>query len=208
MGKTLIAVPRMDSVPTRFRQSLAMLRKEGEVALAFQVGSLIYTSRNRLRQTAIKMGVDYVFWLDSDMVFPPDTLEKMIQTLEGNNLDILSGVYFRRVAPYTPVLYDEMDDTGVDYTEFDSIPDGLFKIGACGFGCVLMRTSVLIDVLATHLDLFTPLARAGEDISFCIRARQCGYELWADPSIPLGHVGHRTITRDFYEAVKPQEGAQ
>lgn len=205
MKKTLIAIPRMDSVPTQFRQSLAMLQKEGEVSLAFQMGSLVYTSRNLLGQTAIEMGADYVFWLDSDMVFPPDTLVKMIKTLEENDLDFLSGVYFRRVAPYKPVLYDEMDDTGVNHTEFEEIPDGIFEIGGCGFGCVLMKTDILIDVLASEMDMFTPLPRAGEDISFCIRARRCGYKLYADSRIPLGHVGHRIITRDFYEALKPQQ---
>lgn len=205
MKKTLIAIPRMDSVPTQFRQSLAMLQKEGEVSLAFQMGSLVYTSRNLLGQTAIEMGADYVFWLDSDMVFPPDTLVKMIKTLEENDLDFLSGVYFRRVAPYKPVLYDEMDDTGVNHTEFEKIPDGIFEIGGCGFGCVLMKTDILIDVLASEMDMFTPLPRAGEDISFCIRARRCGYKLYADSRIPLGHVGHRIITRDFYEALKPQQ---
>lgn len=205
MKKTLIAIPRMDSVPTQFRQSLAMLQKEGEVSLAFQMGSLVYTSRNLLGQTAIEMGADYVFWLDSDMVFPPDTLVKMIKTLEENDLDFLSGVYFKRVAPYKPVLFDEMDDTGVNYTEFEKIPDGIFEIGGCGFGCVLMKTDILIDVLASEMDMFTPLPRAGEDIAFCIRARRCGYKLYADSTIPLGHVGHRIITRDFYEALKPQD---
>ena len=202
--KILIAVPSMDQVPVQFRQSLAMLQKVGDVALSFQVSSLIYTARDALAKTAIDMGADYIFWLDSDMVFPPDTLVKMLETMKEKGLDILTGVYFKRMAPYRPVLYDEMNEDGTVYTEFKDIPDGLFEVGGCGFGCVLMKTSVVIDVLATHLAMFTPMARAGEDIAFCCRRRSCGYKIIADPSIPLGHVGHRTITRDFYEALKPQ----
>ena len=49
--KTLIAVPCMDSVPSQFAQSLAMLQKVDECAIAFQIGSLIYTSRNELAKS-------------------------------------------------------------------------------------------------------------------------------------------------------------
>ena len=36
---------------------------------------------------------------------------------------------------------------------------------------------------------FTPLPHFGEDLSFCIRARECGYEICCDPTIRIGHVG-------------------
>ena len=107
--RTLIAVPCMDQVPAPFAQSLAMLQKTGECMLSMQIGSLIYTSRNNLAQMAIQMDVDYVFWLDSDMVFEPDTLIRMMDTLQKNDYDILTGLYFRRVPPYTPVLFDKLD---------------------------------------------------------------------------------------------------
>ena len=67
--KIFIAVPCMDQVPARFAQSLAMLKKVGECAVGFQIGSLIYTSRNDLASKAIEMDADFVLWLDSDMVF-------------------------------------------------------------------------------------------------------------------------------------------
>ena len=203
MKKTLIAIPRMDSVPTQFRQALAMLQKEDEVALSFQVGSLVYNARNNLAKTAAEMGADYVFWLDSDMVFAPDTLVRMRKTLEENDLDFLTGVYFRRVPPFSPVLYSKMSDNGMDYAEVTDLPTaGLFEVAACGFGCVLMRTDVIINTYAETGEMFTPIGGTGEDISFCIRARQCGYKIMADPSIVLGHVGHAVFTRDYWEALK------
>ena len=201
--KVLIAIPSMDTVPAQFRQSLAMLQKEGECYISFQIGSLVYTSRNRLSETAISLGTDYVLWLDSDMVFAPDLMVSMLKTLKENDLDILTGVYFRRVAPFTPVIYDEMrlTENGSEQTEFKTLPEGLFKVGACGFGCVLMKTEVLADTLSRTGDLFSPINSVGEDISFCIRRRDCGYEIYADPSIVLGHIGHRTITRRYWESL-------
>ena len=200
--KVLIAVPCMDQVPAPFCQSLALLQKVGECTLAMQSGSLIYTSRNTLATNAIQMEADYVFWLDSDMVFKPDTLIRMMDTLQKNDLDILTGLYFRRVPPYSPVLYDkiEIEDRICDWSEFKRIPDGLFEVGACGFGCVLMKTDVFFDVQSKFGNMFAPIDNNGEDIAFCWRARQCGYKIICDPSVLCGHVGYSVVDGQFYKA--------
>lgn len=199
-----IAVPCMDSVPAVFAQSLASLKKVGNCAIGFKPGSLVYMARNDLAKQAVKMGADYIFWLDSDMVFDADVLERMLETMESNNLDILSGIYYRRVPPYTPVLMDKLElkeDEMCDHTEFEKLPEeGLFEVGGCGFGCVLMRSEVIVDVYGKFHQAFNPLRGAGEDLSFCIRARECGYKIYADSSISLGHCSHSIVTKEFYEA--------
>jgi GT2 family glycosyltransferase len=201
----LIAIPCMDTVPTVFTQSLAMLPKVGNCAICMQVGSLVYDARNKLGKEAVRMGADLVFWLDSDMVFEPDTLVNMVKTLEEKKLDFLTGVYYRRREPYTPVLFDKteiVEGAGIT-TEFDEIPEsGLFEVGSCGFGCVLMRADVIFSVLAKYNDMFTPIGKTGEDIAFCWRARQCGYKIFADSSIKLGHFSQQIVTKDFYKAFK------
>ena len=78
--KTVIAVPCMDMVPVEFCESLATLRKVGECQVAFHKGSLIYTARNSLLDTAVKAEADWMLWLDSDMVFNPDLLERLFAT--------------------------------------------------------------------------------------------------------------------------------
>lgn len=200
--RTLIAVPCMDQVPAPFAQSLAMLQKTGECMLSMQIGSLIYTSRNNLAQMAIQMDVDYVFWLDSDMVFEPDTLIRMMDTLQKNDYDILTGLYFRRVPPYTPVLFDKLDihRNICSWTEFHEIPEEPFEIGGCGFGCVLMKADVFYDVQAKHGNMFAPLGNNGEDIAFCCRARDCGFKIYCDPSVICGHVGYSVVDDQFFKA--------
>lgn len=202
--KIMIAVPCMDQVPVPFCQSLAMLQKVGECTLAMKAGSLIYTSRNDLAMRSLQMNADYVFWMDSDMQFPPDTLVRMVDVLQKNDLDILTGLYFRRVPPYSPVLFDklEMNKNICSWSEFKELPDHLFEIGGCGFGCVLMSTEVFISVQAKHGNMFAPIGNNGEDIAFCIRARDCGYKIWCDPSIICGHVGYSVVDDKFYKAFK------
>ena len=197
--KTLIAVPCMDQLSAHFAQSLAMLEKEGDCAVAFQIGSLIYTSRNELARKAVEMGADQVLWLDSDMLFKPDTLKKLIKGREHG--DIVSGLYFRRVAPYSPVLFETLsiDEEGCHWTDMKEIPEGIFEVEGVGFGCVLTPTEVFLDVVEKFGLMFSPIRNIGEDLSFCWRARQCGYKIVVDPSVECGHVGHHVITREFYE---------
>ena len=104
--KIMIAVPCMDQVPARFAQSLATLQKVGECVIGFQVGSLVYVARENLAGGAIEMGADYVLWLDSDMVFNPDTLVRLLADKDKG--DIVSGLYYRRVSPFTPVLFKDL----------------------------------------------------------------------------------------------------
>lgn len=200
---TLIAVPCMDQVPAPFAQALSMLTKVDACAVSFNIGSLIYASRDELAKRAIEMGADYVFWLDSDMTFSPDTLERMFANKDKG--DIITGLYFRRVPPFTPVLFSklEMDEEQrCTWDEPAEIPDEPFEVAGCGFGCVLMPTDIFIDVQSRYNAMFTPIGGTGEDLAFCWRARQLGFKIICDPSIQLGHVGHHVITRQFYDAYK------
>ncbi len=208
MKKILIAVPCMDQVSARFAQSLATLKKVGKCTVSFLIGSLIYDSRNKLAGYAVSMEADYILWLDSDMVFQPDTLERMMKVLDEHpEIEVLSGLYFRRGTPFTPVLFKklEVDEEGLlDFEDYKDLPDELFEIAGCGFGCVLMRTDCLLNIAAKEGGgyWFSPIANAGEDCAFCMRARDNGYKIYCDPTIECGHMAYTPVTRDFYEVTK------
>ncbi len=201
--KVFIAIPSMDTVPALFCQSLALLQRAGDTVVGFQVGSLVYNARNELARQAIKAEADWVLWLDSDMVFEPDLLKRMLAVCKENGIDFLTAVCFRRKPPYTPCLFDRLEKVGhgASYTAIMSVPEGRFKVGGCGFAGVLMSTDVLLSVAAKFGGrMFDPMEGFGEDVSFCWRARQCGYEIWCDSEIELGHVGNMVVTREFFEA--------
>ena len=203
--KILIAVPCMDMVSARFASSLAMLNRVGSCTVTFNIGSLIYTSRNKICEMAIKGEFDYIMWFDSDMMFAPDTMERLMEDCD-KGMDIVSGLYFRRSHPYSPVLYDKLEITGkgeVEYQDTEDYPDEPFEVAGCGFGCVLMKTDVLFDIAGKEGGLwFAPMGNVGEDCAFCIRARNYGYKIWCDPRVKLGHVGTSIITEGVYRRRK------
>lgn len=208
--KTLIAVPCMDQVATPFCQSLVTLNKVGECAISFNVGSLISESREQLAARAINGASDYVMWFDSDMMFEPDTMQKLMKHIE-NGCDIVTGLYFRRRPPFTPVLFKKLHIEGnvcltEDYIDYPK--DELFEVQGIGFGCVLMKTDVLLSCFAKYNTCFSMMGRNGEDVSFSQRARNCGFKIWCDPTVKCGHVSYTTVTEDFYRSYVQQKGQQ
>lgn len=202
MKKTLIAVPCMDNVSARFAQSLATVGKVGECKVSFLIGSLIYESRNSLVKQALSFDSDYIMWFDSDMTFPADTIARMIRHMEEGK-EIVSGLYFRRVAPFTPVLFKPQEDPHnikpwEDYTEYPR--DSVFEIGACGGGCMMTKTDVFRELLLNDEGWFEPFGGMGEDISFCVRASRIGKKIWCDSSIKCGHEGRVLVTEEVFDA--------
>jgi GT2 family glycosyltransferase len=197
--KTLIAIPCMDYLEADFVECLTNLTARyspEEVEIKYLKASLVYDARNQLTQYVLKKGgYDYVLWLDSDMIFKPDTMVRLLE----HNAPIVSGAYFRRSPPYHLVAFDKCDAETREWTDLP-LPTETVKCGGVGFGCVLVRTDVLFEVAAKYKTWFEPMNGFGEDLSFCWRARECGFDILLDPSITCGHVGHIVVNEDFYKA--------
>lgn len=203
--KTLIAIPCMDMVHTEFMKSLLGMRRVGETKFMISCSSLIYDARNAMARKAVNEGYDRILWLDSDMSFDPDLMERLSAHLDDGK-EFISGIYFTRKAPVRPVLYKECGyyDMGGGSVSpkavwYDDYPkDSLFPIKASGFGGVMLTTELIKKVADQYGLPFAPMLGFGEDLSFCARATECGAELWCDSTIKMGHVGLGTITENVY----------
>lgn len=207
--KTMIAIPCMDTVQTEFVRSLVSMRYVGEVQFIFTECSLVYHARTSLCKMAMENGADCVLWLDSDVVFGPDLMERLMEDLQGR--DMVTAIYHARRPPFRPVIWKTITTgllpSSTVVEQYDDYPtDGLFEIAACGFGAVLMKIGVIRDVAETFHQTFNPLPGLGEDLSFCVRARNCGYKIWCDPEIQIGHKGASIITKDTFKAYRERVG--
>jgi GT2 family glycosyltransferase len=173
------------------------MEKTGECVISMNISSLIYDARNQLAAQALKAEADYILWLDSDMIVPPDVIPRMLKHMEAGK-DFVSGIYFRRRAPFAPVLYSRIDREG--HADFNDYPeDTVFEIAGAGFGCCMTRVSMLEDIALNFKDWFTPFNNYGEDLSFCLRALECGYKLYCDSTIKCGHVGTVVVDESVYK---------
>ena len=187
--RLLIAIPTTDYVHADFVVSLSKLQCElGRRHVAYNVevmaGTLVYFARNRLANKAINEHYTHVLWLDSDMVFN----EQVVDDLMEVGKDMVCGAFVSRRPPYGPCVY-----TSIEKNKVTQVKDwGLkpFRVHGCGFATVLTSVDLLQAETQKFGTCFQPTDYYGEDLAFCWRVKQLGYEIWCEPTVRVGHIAH------------------
>lgn len=210
--KTLVAMPCMYKVDIPFFRSVLNLRLGENIDFAITEATLIYDARNLLAKKAVEGGYDRVLFLDSDHEFEPDLFERLSADMD-TGLEFVTGLYFTRKKPITPVIYSLLDYQPAEgqglmpvaKAIMDYPKDSLFEIAGSGFGGCLVDVGLIRKVMSRFGMPFSPMPGFGEDLSFCIRATQTGAKLWCDSSIKLGHIMTTMMTEEVYEHGRVQE---
>ena len=203
--RTLIAVPCGDQIETAFIDCLLNLRPVGETEIKLASGSLVYDARNRLMEYALREKFDFVLWLDSDMTFEPDLMERLMEDIEGRKM--VSGLCFGRRPPFKPCIYKKVTvekqgagilpiaENWLDYPR-----DQIIEVEACGFACVLMRTAVL-EAMSVYGIPFYPNGGLGEDLTFCWKAKQIDIKIHCDTRLKIGHLMRVSLDEEYRDNV-------
>jgi hypothetical protein len=162
-------------------------------------GTLIFDQRNSLVRTAVQENCDYILFIDADMRFPKTTLERLL----AHKKDIIGVNATTRMMPPKPTARNIQinEDGSVDWLEvFSNKEKGIGKVDAIGCGVMLIKTSCLKNIPQPYF-YFEQLLKGkllGEDIYFCIKAKDAGIDTWVDHdlSMEIGHVGSYTYGWD------------
>ena len=206
--KTLIAIPCMDVIEADFVDCLTALvqRHAGDVEVKYLKASLVYDARNQISSYVLKNGgYDYVLWLDSDMTFDPDLLDRLLEDIEGRQA--VTGLCFGRRPPFKPCIYNrlEVEQNGqmiLPHADnwFDYPRDRIFEVEGCGFACLLMKVEVL-EAMGIYGVPFFPLAGLGEDLTFCWRAKKLDIKVHCDSRLKIGHIMRISVDEAFRDNV-------
>lgn len=217
--KVAILIPRYGDTRGDFTISLARLlvHSLGPAAperLDIEIFSIsssdLPESRARLLKRAIEWQARYALWLDTDHVFPPDALLRLI----GHRLPVVGCNYPRRIEPTGPVAVRIEADGRMEHvwtTEALAKAGAVEEVAHVGLGLCLMDMRVLHQVKA-HVDANGPgwnqwqpfdrklfpgtAARMGEDASFFQELREAGVKVHVDHGLSweIGHIGERVFT--------------
>lgn len=208
--KILVAIPCQEMVNVNFVASLLHLQKPAGSGITFTQSSILPQSRDTLADIAISGDYTHILFVDSDMTFPADALHKLFM----HNVDICTGLCFARKDIHNPCIYKRINyenpvrgvhNGNIDVEE--DIERPFFEVKACGMAFCLIKTQALADIRSrSDGELFRYIDTFGEDLSFCIRALKCGYKIWCDTTIPIGHIGEKEFKKeDWYLAKQIKE---
>ncbi len=190
--RILIAIPTAKNIePSTFKSIYDLEVPEGyETVFQYFYGYNVDQVRNLIADWVTKTPFDYLFSVDYDISFAPDTLKKLL----SHDKDVVTGIYRQRIPDrQTLEVFESNDRGGYTHIPWDKIKGkGLVEIGACGFGCVLVKREVFAAIgypqfvyksAINHNDTFS------EDLYFAKMASQKGFKMYADTSIICDHTG-------------------
>lgn len=121
-------------------------RRPGDSYPKFVRATKGYEARNQhMVDWLNKTNLDWALFLDHDMVYPPDTLER----LRNHNVPFVSGYYMRRrYDPIAPVWFKPPPKHVWPMEPWMEDPElgKLHKLGGSGWGCVLLHRKVALAV--------------------------------------------------------------
>lgn len=182
--------------------------------IAFSSGYDLERSRNLVvEQFLDSKDAEWLFWVDSDMGFAADSLEKLVAAADPADAPIVGGLCFgwkelgsdglngavRR--PFTTMFrFAEKADGSTAFNPIGNYPPNeMVQVDATGAAFVLVHRSVFEDIEAKFGRVWysripnptMPNSMFGEDVSFCIRAGACDKRMWVHTGIRTNH--HKNI---------------
>jgi hypothetical protein len=197
----VVLVPVGGSIDPGCEAGLRVLEQRGYQVRRVRGFSQIDVGRSQLATDALRDGFQELFWIDSDVVFDPNDVER----LRSHQLPFSCGIYAKKsrrefACSFLP------DTKQVIFGANGSLTEILYA----GFGFVHTHRS-LYETIRQNCNLpecnaqfgsvlhpyFMPFPLPhgsgywylGEDYAFCERARQCGCKIMLDTQIRLWHVG-------------------
>ncbi len=146
---------------------------------------------------------EYILFIDSDVLPRPQTLDKLM----SHDKDIIAGVVpICQQGKFKWNVYrDDMNAMPIDVNAKNlGLPDNPFKVKAVGFGVVLIKTKVFEKMeWPFWRSIYKPGLRIlGEDVYFCRKAKEAGFDIWVDPMVKCNHStrsNYLSIIRNFKE---------
>jgi hypothetical protein len=189
--KLAILVPCRDTVLSLFTSCLVEMVKTCTMAgidthVIYDASTILLNQRENLANQSVKIGADYMMWVDSDMVFPSTTAMRMM----NHNKSIVAANYMKRSVPLNSVAYEER-------TDWDNwlplVPnEELIPVQGVGMGCMMVKTEILDEIPRPWFAFeYKDNSWHGEDFYFQEKLRNAGHEIFIDMNLSrqIRHIG-------------------
>lgn len=173
-----------------------MLRWTQEKWLVYSTKScLISKNRRVMVEDALKDGCTHILFIDTDMLFPKDTIEALLE----HEQDVVAANCVTRKHPvrFTAQIKGEEVVTLPQY-------DGLKKVCRVGTGVMMINADVFRKIKKPWFAIgWSPLSNSelGEDYMFCQQCEMSNIDIYIDETISrrIRHMGYYSYGIEDYE---------
>lgn len=206
-----------------------IVRKGGQELRMLCGSGGIPAGRNKIAQGFLDTDSEWLWVVDSDMGFQPDTVDRLLASAHKRYKPVMGGLCFqqKRIGysdlkamryEIRPTLYDwaEIKETGEQgfHTIDDYKRDTVVRVDGTGSACVLIHRTVLEKIKDKYGpdSWYDPIKVPGaggngtartfsEDLSFCIRAASVGVPIHVDTSVKTTHYkGGLYLDEELFDA--------
>lgn len=151
-----------------------------------------------------RMKGDWLVMFDTDHVFDPDIVARLLNAATKYDLDVLSALYMHKNPPFGPVIYNFDGDNIVPLGDWERPSDEyLIDIGSAGAGTLFVRRRVFDRIKEELKEMpFDITHPYGEDHSFFLRLRKLGIQAYCAPYIESLHLQVRPVSLADYDPSK------
>jgi hypothetical protein len=216
--RCVVIVPIATHTELECERGLEELERRGYTVWRRACHVAIDMGRSQLASDALAGGFDELMWIDADIGFSADDVER----LRAHEQSFVCGIYAKR-GPAELACHAKPGTTELVFGE----TGGLVELSHVGMGFCLIRREVFDDVATKHalavcgkrtkgpfVPYFLPMIAPhaddpddnwylAEDYAFCERARTAGHPVFADTRIRLFHIGRYGYT--WEDATGPRE---
>lgn len=185
----IIGVPTTDTARhSAFYEQLLRLQRPANTSFSIIRGASVAENRNKTLASAKEHNAEWVFFLDDDMIPPPELL---MHLLSRPAVPVLSALYVSRVTPFIPLAFHRAEENGAAFKSVLRPGDaGCVEVAAVGAGAMLIRR-IVWDTLPHPWFTLGQIAPDawGDDLHFCKKVRDAGLSVWVDYDTSIGHLG-------------------
>jgi hypothetical protein len=148
----------------------------------------IVKMKNEIVAYALNEKYDYIFWVDSDLILHPKTLNHLFNILETSNQKVCSEIFWTE---WNKGHKETIGSNGWDYDAYGGDQErfkkpGIYQIGGTG-ACILVNISVY-GYNVNYSPIYNVSFTEWEDRAFCVRLAVNNIKIFMDTHYPATHL--------------------
>lgn len=196
----------------------------GWLATKYGTGGIVQARNDTVAGFLTQTDSDWLFWVDTDMGFAPDSVDRLLDVADPTERPIVGGLAFmmREVGPDgaggmqvqpMPTLFgwkrtEEL--AGFDVMR-DYPRDELVPVAGTGSAFLLIHRNVFTTIEAAYgTTWYSPVKSVNndnswlsEDLSFCMRAQACELPIHVHTGIKTTHLKSLWLDERIYDRLEP-----